>query len=179
LNDFFLELSKKESGKYYFKDDTVASGIGSRSPYKVYNLNIDYKNHKIQIKNEIGLRNVGSISCKLPVSSKQKEFSIRTRNHFFKLFRKDKKSFIIKCKNEHFKKSISDNLSLCNLEKYTFNTQFELTVYGKGDYNGYEIKTEYNLIFENRENVLIALIQFYKDLIKGLYIKPLSDNFQV
>ena len=168
MNDFFLELSKKEGGKYHFKNDNVASGIGSRSPYKVHSLIINYNNHSIKIKNEIGLRNVGSISCKLPIRNNQTEFSIRTRNHFFKLFKKDKKSFIIKCENESFKKSISDNISLHNLEKYTFNTQFELAVYGKADNSEYEIKTEYNLIFENRENVLLALIQFYKDLINRL-----------
>jgi len=169
MNDFFLDLSKKENGKYHFNNETVSAGNGSRSPYNIHLLNLNYKNQKIQIKNEIGLGNIGSVSCIIPRSNKLSEFSIRTRSHFFKLFRKDKKSFIIKCQDEKLKDFISKNISLSHLQEYTLNTQFELIIHCTIDNNRYEINAEYNIIFENRENVVLALIQFYKDLINKLY----------
>ena len=99
MNHFFEKIARIEKGKYYYNNKIVGSGNGSRSPYIIHLLNIEYKNQKIQIKNELGLGNIGSVSCKLPISNSQFEFSIRTRSHFFKLFKKDKKSFIIKCNN--------------------------------------------------------------------------------
>jgi hypothetical protein len=168
MNNFFEKIAEKESGEYYFNNEIVSSGIGSRTPYNIHLLDIVFKNQKIQIKNEIGLGNIGSVSCKLPLNSGLYDFSIRTRSHFFKLFVKDKKSFIIKCNNEKFKKTISENLSIKKLQGYTLNTQFELMIYCKINENSHEIITEYNIIYENRENVLIELIQFYKYLINEL-----------
>jgi len=105
----------------------------------------------------------------LPISIKQTDFSIRTRSNFFKLFNNKEKSFIITCKNARLNKVISTNSSLQNLAYFTSKTQFELMVYAKIKNNKYKINTEYNLIFENREKVVIFLIQFYKDLIDELY----------
>ena len=168
MEHFFKELSKKENGKLSFSSKNVASGIGVRSPYDVYNLQLNYKHHKIIIRNEIGVANIGSVFCKIPIYNNQSDFSIRTLSHFFKIFKKDKKSFVIECENANLIKFISSLSSINNLELLTLNTQFELSIYGEYINNGLEIKTEYNLIFENRENVLTELIQFYKDLINKL-----------
>ena len=46
-------------------------------------------------------------------------------------------------------------------------------IYSKINENKYEVITEYNIIFENRENVIIELIQFYKYLINELTKKSL------
>jgi len=167
MKKFFLELSKIENGEYKYKEQIISTGMGSRSPYDVHILKINYKDQQIIIKNEIGTANIGSVLCELPISIKQTEFSIRTRSHFFKLFSKDENAFIIKCLNDNLKNYFHTNLNA--LEKYTLETQFELSINGALNNSRFEIITEYNLIFENREKVLIALIQLYKDLINNLY----------
>jgi hypothetical protein len=168
MEHFFKELSEKENGKLNLNFKTISTGIGEYSPYDIYDLQIDYKYQKIKIHTEIGVANIGKMSCKLPIYNDKTDFSILTRSHFFKLFKKDKKSFIIKCENPDLYKFISNLNTIDNLEVLTLNTQFELSIFGTYENNEFNIIAEYNLIYENRGNVITELIQFYKDLITEL-----------
>ena len=67
MEHFFKELSKKENGKLKLNTQTITTGIGVYSPYDIYDLQIDYKYQKINIHTEIGVANIGKISCKLPI----------------------------------------------------------------------------------------------------------------
>lgn len=165
MKDLFKEISEKENGQFKYSEDIVASGIGSKSPHDLYNLSFNYRGKKITITNEIGLSSVGNLSCQFTNNKRLSDFSIRTISHFFKFLINRKKSFIIKCKNTELKHFFSNNKPLKELESLTTNTQFELSIFTERNINHFIVFAEYNILFENRKETLITLINFYKELI--------------
>lgn len=138
--------------------------IGSRISVSVYELKFYYNTHLIIIKNELGLSNMGKI-CTVLNRPNIPDFEITTRDHFSKLFSRNKATFKIKCKDSLFSDFIQRKINLSMLEKIAEDNLFEPKIHTCVSGLEMEIITDYHLEFKDKMGALSALIHFYKSLI--------------
>lgn len=140
-------------------------GFGAREDQEEYHLAFNYNGITISVNCGLGLQSVARITCVLPKSNELNNFEISTRSHLSLLFSSNKNRLKIETQNNILSKMIENNLSYKELESISKRTKFQPLIMGTTKNQTYTIITEYHLIFDERNETFIPLIQFYKDLI--------------
>lgn len=164
MEDVFKLISVEEDAEFLLDNRKYAGGRGSNVHVSVYELKINYKNHLIFVRNELGNSNLGKIHCEL------KEFSIpifeiTNRSHFWRLFNRKSNILKIACENQVFSSQLQQILLDTKLEKIGQDNLFEPKIYNADDNGIMNLFCDYHLEFEDKEGALRALINFYKSLI--------------
>lgn len=156
-----------ERSTFDFMDKKVVGNtnhVNSIIHISVYNLNIEYKNTNIEIRNELGNHNLGKINCILP-SNKIPPFKITTNNHFYNLFFKKKTLFKVRCENENFKSNLEQFLVNSGMNEIAKESSFQPTIQLIYKDKQAFLQTDYHLEFDDKIGALHALIYFYQNLI--------------
>ncbi len=161
----FEEVSKEVNGIYKIKDSKHSAGMGSKMPVTEHFLRVDYKSNIIDVKYEFGNTNVAqivsSIQCKRSLTS----ITLSTKSHFGRLFSKSKHPWKIKCKDDNVKVLFEETLEHNGLKRIAEEKAFEPEIEGHLDGKTYTLKTKFYLGFDNKEESLLPLINFYKGII--------------
>ncbi|MFA7445943.1 MAG: hypothetical protein WCY89_08350 [Flavobacteriaceae bacterium] len=160
----YENISKEiENSKFSYSDYKVDSPGFSKIAASIYNLHVNYKEHIIYVKNELGHQNLGRVEVQL--DKRLPEFKISNTNHFVNLFLRKKNILKVTCKNHSFKKFLEQKLIELNLEKIAKESLFEPEIYNVFERNAMKIITTYHLQFDNKTAPIQPLVNLYKSLI--------------
>jgi hypothetical protein len=170
MRELFNKIHKIEGGVLDITRDSQFSGreVGVREDQEKYHLVFNYNGITININCGLGLQSVARITCVLPKSNELNNFEISTKSHLSLLFSSNKNRFKIETQNNILSKMIANNLSYKELQSISKQTKFQPLIMGTTKNKTYTITTEYHLIFDERNETFIPLIQFFKDLIDYL-----------
>lgn len=161
----FTEISNSLGGEYFFSE-TRGKGITDTYHTTDYHkLIIPYKESEIIAIYEFGNRSTATITTKSSFRNIPISFNISKRNHFFKLFNKNTKSLKVSSQNKNTQIKIEDALFNSGLEKIASDTVFEPMIKLSQNKDEIEVFTIFYLGFQNKENSILPIINFYKDLI--------------
>jgi len=163
----FREVSKQVNGKYQIKDSKYSVGItsGSVMPVTIHLLRVEYKMNIIDVSYEFGNANVAQILLSTPLNSRLKDVTLNTKSHLGRLFSRNKHPWHIKCKDQTLKDVIERSLDHTGLKHIANNSAFEPEIIGKIDGGRYLLETRFYLGFDNKEESLLPLINFYKFIV--------------
>ena len=161
----FIEISNLLNCKYEVKDFIVEGSLGSKLPITIHNLQVAHKGIFINIKYEFGNSNVGEIKIKIRTENKLTEFEVGTTDNFLRLITFEKRIWKIKCKNINIENHLIKSLKSFGLTQMAQETTFEPQIIGKNENDSYIIYTKFYLGFNNKENSLLPMIEFHKNLI--------------
>lgn len=168
LFEIFKTIAAEESGRLTINGDDEELEKQANAQESIYRLYIPYKKEEICVEYAVGAQHVASTSLILETMTNCPEFEITTRSPFFILFMGKKDRIKVSCKDLKLKKKISLNPHLAQINKLSDNTAFEPNTFAENKKFGFEIRTEYHLVFPKRTKEIRPLIQFYKDLIDYL-----------
>lgn len=169
MKEIFAAIAKQENGYYEVIDSKYDGSGGSKVFVSYYNLEIDYKAHHIHIKYEMGNHNIAKIAMELLPGEMLPEFTITNRSHYYRLFHRKANILKVETGNITFKKYIEDLLISTNLEMLARGNLFEPVIgISRQEKTTKILTTEFHLVFENKKDVLYALIAFYKSIVDWL-----------
>ncbi len=169
MKEVFEEIALHENGVLKCFDNNYSNFDGSKIFSTVYKLELNYKEHKILIVNELGQQNIGSVELKIELGTKISNFEISSRSHFWKLFNKRSNILKVECNNVSLKSTLEKLIINTGLEKIAKENLFQPNIFTKSnDYKDLAIITEYHLNFPDKKGALISLIQFYKQIIDNI-----------
>ena len=160
------ELAEEFGADLSFNNSKIWSGgiIGTSVPMTKFNLKVPYKNHEIEIVNELGNYNLGHITLNLN-QRYIPDFEITAIEHIFNLFLRRKDLLKIKCKDASFKARIEQLSTETGLQDIARNNSFEPKIKAFKDKNLQFLHTDYSLQFDDKVGGLRALILFYQRII--------------
>ncbi len=165
----FKRIAANENGEFFYKDEDIAVGDGTRSPNVEFVIKFDYKEIPITIYNTTGTQYLGKIYCDLPLQTQSADFKLHTRSHLGNLFYRSKSRYIIKCKSNNLNHFLRTNTAIKKLSTISNETNFDPYIAGKNSNRIYKLTCSYYLGFDDWTQVLEPLIEFYKALIDELF----------
>ena len=165
MDKVFRKIAEEENALYSNQSEKYNKVLGSLRPDNLYHLEIPYKGATIYLTNVVEFLAIGEVYVHLPKKPKDQEFEINTRSHIIQLLVPNKNQIRIKTKFKKLKSLLKNSMAYFRMQKLIDKTQFEPLIYGKNKDGVFIIKTEYNLAFKRRDEVLRPIIQFYKELI--------------
>ena len=134
-----------------------------------YFLKIAYKNHIINITNELGNHNMGKIEMAIIPTENISEFIITSRSIYVRLFNKKLNILKVECKDSTFNKYLQDLLFSTNLENLARENRFQPQIScSLNQSKDMLLTTDYHLEFNSKKDVLLSLIKFYKAIVTHL-----------
>ena len=131
-------------------------------------LNVPYKGQLIQIMFDLCEFDVAEASTVLFPETETFEFEIEPRGQLARLLFKRKCGWTIKCIDEEMRIGIENQIISSKLDQLIDQTRFEPFITGKFEKFGYKIHTKYSLAFNNKEESVLPMINFYKGMIDFL-----------
>lgn len=169
MNEVFEEIAKQENCEFKTHAEKYAIPNGTRFFVYHYFLKIEYKNHFINITNELGNHNMGKMEMALMPTENIAECSITSRSPFARLFNKKLNMLKVECVDPVFNKYLQDLLFSTNLENLARENRFEPRIsFSLNQNNDMLLTTDYHLEFNNKKDVLLSLIKFYKAIVTHL-----------
>lgn len=165
IESTFREVSKKVNGQYQIKDSKYSVGTGSVIPVTIHLLRVEYKMNVIDVSYEFGNSNVAQILLSIPLNSRLKDVKLSTKSHLGRLFSRNKHPWRITCKDQKLKEVLERSLDHAGLKHIADNSAFEPELVGKTDGGCYLLETRFYLGFDNKEESLLPVINFYKSII--------------
>jgi len=165
IKQYFKELAAQEQGKFYYYDEDVDIGGGSRNPYVIFLIKFYYRDHEIIVDNRTGTSFEGCITCNLASYAQPIDFEITSISHIANLFLRKKSRFKINCSNKNLGHFLKTNDSLKELSIIAQKEDFSPYIRCEERDGKYSIITNYHLEFGNWTQVLEPLIAFYKDIV--------------
>jgi len=162
--EFFKQLAEKENGKFYFKDENIAFGNGTRSPNITYAVEFGFKGNHFLIYNRTGTAYVANIICKLSKLIQPIEFKINNISHFHNLFVRRKSRLRVIADNQNIKHFLLQNENFKSLQKIADLKKFSPFIFCRLD-NEWIINCEYHLEFDDWTEPVELIIALYKDCI--------------
>lgn len=164
----FQEISQELNGNYQHETKKYNGGMGARLPVTLHRLDIDYNGSSIDVKYEFGNLNLGKFLCTIKSGKRIPDFKIETRSNLGRLFTKGRSPWKIKCSDGLLAEKIKLFLKETDLEKIVQETSFEPSIIGETDQTGFNVKMQFYLGFENKEESILPIINFYKKMIDHL-----------
>ncbi len=161
----FRKIAESENGKFYYHDEDISIGMGVRSPNVIFILDLSYKECPIKIKNTTGTAYYGLITSKILTNNKPLEFELTTRSHLSTLFWRKNDRFKIETDYTTLNQFLKNSTSLSKLNQIAKKTKFHPLIKGEFQSDGYKLTTKYHLEFSDWTQVLVPLINFYKEFI--------------
>ncbi len=161
----FTKISTLIGAKYEYREEVVKSLPNTSHPITYHEMSFPYGQHLIEMEYEFGNTNIATIKCKLSSKKKHYFFSLKKMNHIKKLFSKQKNSLKVINPDQNIRLKIEEILNKTGLEKIAQDTLFEPKVEFKSSENEIKIITKFYLGFDNKENSIVPIIDFYKKLI--------------
>jgi hypothetical protein len=145
----------------WINDTKVAGHIGSFIAISKYRIELEHKNYLIEIDNELGNHNLGSVRMDLH-GQHIPSFKISTRNHFLNLLTRKKEMLKISTNDYVFKSKIEQAIQESKLEEIAQKNSFEPEISLKSMNGQPYLETIYSLQFEDKIGGLQAIVDFYK-----------------
>lgn len=163
-----IELSKfceqNAPASLWINDTKVTGHIGSFIGISKYQIELEHKNYLIEIDNELGNQNLGSVRMDLQ-GQHIPSFKISTRNHFLNLLTLKKEMLKISTNDSVFKSKIEQAIKHSKLEEIAQKNSFEPEISLKFMNSKPYLETNYSLQFEDKIGGLQAIVDFYKSII--------------
>lgn len=161
MEDILQKIAQRENGSFEENEIKEASHGGSYTTISYYYLTLDYKEHHIELRNELGNSNTGSVKVSFGKKALEK-FVITNRSHFWRLFNKKSNILKIKTVDSILSLRLEGLLEKSLLEHYSRENLFEPKIYNIVDGETMVLVTDYHLEFDDKRNITEALINFYK-----------------
>ncbi|NDI98345.1 hypothetical protein GWA97_04585 [Flavobacterium sp. LaA7.5] len=169
MREVFAAIAKQENGEFKVTDATYNGFRGAKVFVSYYHLETDYKMHRISIDYEMGNHNMAKIEMQLLPGEAIPELSITNRSHYYRLFYRKANILKVESTNITFKRYVENLLFSTNLEMLARENLFQpKMVTSLNENRTKSFITEFHLAFENKRDVLYALIAFYKGIIDSL-----------
>lgn len=167
MKQHFEQLTTLENGRFSVKENKHMGGIhpGSYTFSDVYTAFFEYRGIVIELMNELGHQNIGTIRCTLPKQSENKVFSMETKGQFYQLIRRRERPILINADFPPLHNHIEISTPFHHLCERAKADRFEPEIKGFNKDQQYLIECVYHLAFNNKELVLIPFIQLFKSLI--------------
>lgn len=166
MHDLFTNIAKEENCEVYIGDEKFGDKLsGTFLVESTFQLKINYKGKNILIQHTLGAHGMAEITVELPKQSNGMKFTITTKSHFSTLFSRNKDRVKITCKDSSLVKFFEENDSIKSIKEICKEAEFEPYITGSNENDSFKIRTDYHLLFEQRNLVLRPLINFYKALI--------------
>ncbi len=166
MNEQFEKLAKEiPNCTFSYKDYKVLGrSLGARYPASLYQLRIEYQNHIIIAENELGHTDLGRVVTVIN-NDRFPAFELETRNKFFKLFSRNKTTFVIKSENDSLKNFIEQRIRISGIDQIEEENVFEPQMRTELKEGKTVIITTYHMQFVDKIGAIHALIKFYQGLI--------------
>lgn len=162
----FIEVSEKVDGIYKREDASYKLDLqGSTMPVTKHFLRVDYKSNIIDIQYEFGNTNVAQVVSSIRSKRALHPLKLTTKSHLGRLFSRSKHPWTIKCKDSNTKTIIENTLEQSGLKELAEERAFEPDVEILPEGQFYKVKTHFYLGFDNKEDSLLPVVNFYKKLI--------------
>jgi hypothetical protein len=169
MNEVFEEIAKHENCEFKTHAEKYAILNGTRIFVYHYFLKIEYENHFINITSELGNHNIGKIEMAIIPTENISEFLITSRSLYVRLFNKKLNILKVECRDSRFNKYLQGLLFSTNLENLARENRFEPQIsFSLNQNKGMLLTTDYHLEFNNKKDVLLSLIKFYKAIVTHL-----------
>ena len=168
MKTVFENVAKELQCTYECKDDKYTGFNRSLATVSTHQLSIEYKDCIIDVQYEFGKTNLAEIKTTIKSDQRLFGFSVRSGNHFVRLFTKKGEMLKVKTENKGLKVEILKLLKDNNLEKMANDTAFEPEIDSKFLDGHYIIDTKFYLGFDNKEDSIIPIVNFYKGMIDYL-----------
>lgn len=167
MKQFFEQLVASENGRFSVKENKYMGGIepGSYTFSDTYTAVFEHRGIIIELINELGHQNLGKIRCSLPKQAEKKVFSMETKGQFYQLMHRRELPILINTEFPPLYNRIEVSNPFHHLCERAKADRFEPEIKGFNKNDEYIIECVYHLAFNNKELVLIPLIQFFKTLI--------------
>jgi len=169
MHDLFTNIAEEENCELYIGDEKFGDKLrGTFIVESTYQLKINDKNKNILIQHTLGAHEMAEITVELPKQSDSMKFTIATKSHISTLFSRNKDRVKITCKNLSSAKFFEENDSMKLIRAICIEAEFEPYITGSNENGSFKIRTDYHLLFEQRNLVLRPLINLCKALINRL-----------
>lgn len=173
-----LKITHKSKDKHPEKIAKLFQGIANRENgiFKIvkerfltkYIISFHYNEVDIIVQYNLGLQEVGMVSCQFNCEIDDLEFKVDERRYIARLMSKYSEILYLKSNNDKFQSLMEQSRVFHNLNRLAKEDSFQPFVVGKETEGQIHIRTEYHLDFINRRQVVEPLIEFYKYLIDNL-----------
>lgn len=172
MEDILKTIAVRENGLFEESEFKTGTGGGSYATISYYNLILDYKEHHIEMRNELGNSNTGYV--KVVFENKSLEtFVITNRSHFWRLLNRKSNILTIKSIDSILSLRLQDLLERSLLEHYSRENVFEPKIYNIAEGKKMVLIAEYHLEFDDKRNITEALINFYKLFIDAVIARKI------
>ena len=172
----FKKLASTYDCNFHISEDKVSGEAGSYLKITIYSIKIPYLKSIINISYEFGNHNMAKFETTITTKNPIPEIELTTRSHFSRLLRSKENLWMTQCKNKAVEKTLFNNLKTTGLTKLAQQEAFEPII--KGDYKNdiYNFSTSFYLGFNNKEESMEPVVEFYKKMLEYLYTNYGSHN---
>lgn len=161
-----FEKAAKEYGGTYTSEHFKTSGQpGSSIPISIHNLVVELHTIPVTFRYELGNTNLATVTVAVPTTKPIANFTLETRSHIARLFRKRRQPWIIKTPSKQVSNQLTALLANAGFTKIAEDTSFEPTIKGTYSKGIYSIFTRFYLGFDHKEEALLPAIRFHQQLI--------------
>lgn len=163
----YEKLAKSFDGAHFHHHETkvkVKYSFGVHVTLSKFTISIPYKNHIIHIENEFGTSNLGTVKMRNE-KSLMPEFEIKSQSHLKNLFLRRNKRLRVNCNDSRFKFILEQALVRSGADEVAKNNSFEPFTKVKKIEDLQFIITQYHLQLKDKIGAVIALIEFYKEIV--------------
>ncbi len=160
MEHIYQEIAQKLNGDFSFTQQKITMADGTRDLQFIYNIKIPYMNEVILVRHHEGVLTMGDVFVEFKSNIPEADFSITSYSIFERFFKRNKPAFRIKGKRS--KPFIEKNEALKKVLDLCKSTAFEPTINGIEGQTHFSILTEYNLLMEDKVEMIIPLVTFYK-----------------
>ncbi len=161
----FQEIATEVNGIYKINDAKYNGGRSGVIPVTEHLLRVEYKSNIIDVKYEFGNTNVAQVVSTFQCKRILTPFQLSTKSHFGRLFSKNKSPWKVKCHDKEVKYLFERLLNSAGLKQMAEERAFEPELIGTLAGQKYTLKTKFYLGFDDKEESLLPMINFYKMVI--------------
>lgn len=165
ISDIFMNACSELNYQYSHHSYHVKGNMGAFMPITKHHLDVSHKNQNILITYDFGSHNLAKYEINMPIKQLVPEMNVDTVEHFFRMFKKDKCPWKIKCQDPTFKADVIHLLKQSGLLKMAEDTSFEPNIKCQMKKGEIQIKTNFYLGFEGKASSIKHVVEFHKDLI--------------
>lgn len=161
----FEEVARETSSDYELVEE-LQVGVGFITfPVSCHKLTHVHNNIPIKIVFEFGNEDIGVTTADLPKFDKTLFFHLEKMNHWKRLFKPFSNSLLVVTNYPRRKRLLENIVGESGLENIARETQFEPRLYFTVNSGTLEMKLEYYLGFQNKEEAIHPTLEFFKRMI--------------
>lgn len=138
---------------------------GAVNPISIYTFTLNHRDVTVKVKYEFGNFNLAEVEFVVPAEIKVSEFKLETKDNFSRWFSFNKSFWEIKSESTLFTSKLMDVLRQSSLTNLANDTSFEPIMSGINNLQTYTFSTKFYLGFTNKEDSIIPVIEFHKQII--------------